>query len=56
MRPTWQYKQVLSEREYQEAYEKWGDSFRVGMGAEAVKELLEAIDLEKESEDAENRV
>ena len=44
-----QYKQILSETEYQEAREKWGkDSFRVGMGAEAVKELLEAIDLEKE--------
>ena len=45
------YKQVLTEREYQEAYDKWGDRFRVGMGAEAVKELLEAIDMEKESED-----
>ena len=42
------YKQVLSEQEYQEAYEKWGRSFRVGMGAESVKELLESIDLEKE--------
>ena len=46
-----QYKQVLSEREYQEAREKYGMTFRVGMGAEAVKELLEAIDLEKESEE-----
>ena len=45
------YKQVLTEREYQEAYDKWGDRFRVGMGAEAVKELLEAIDMEKESEE-----
>lgn len=43
------YKQVLTEREYQEAYDKWGDRFRVGMGAEAIKELLEAIDMEKES-------
>jgi len=42
------YKQVLSEQEYQEAYEKWGRSFRVGMGAESIKELLESIDLEKE--------
>ena len=44
-----QYKQVLSEAEYQEAYEKYGKSFRVGMGAESIKELLEAIDLEKDS-------
>ncbi|SHK14089.1 DNA-directed RNA polymerase subunit beta' [Hespellia stercorisuis] len=42
------YKQVLSEAEYQEAREKWGGAFRVGMGAESVKELLENIDLEKE--------
>ena len=43
-----QYKQVLSEAEYQEEREKWGKSFRVGMGAEAIQELLQAIDLEKE--------
>ena len=43
------YKQVLSEAEYQEAREKWGSAFRVGMGAESIKELLEAIDLEKDS-------
>ena len=42
------YKQVLSEAEYQEARENWGNAFRVGMGAESIKELLEAIDLEKE--------
>ena len=46
-----QYKQVLTEREYQEAREKWGSSFRAGMGAESIKELLEAIDMEKESEE-----
>ncbi len=46
-----QYKQVLSEKEYREELEKWGyGSFRVGMGAEAVLELLRAIDLEKDSE------
>ncbi|MBE5063470.1 DNA-directed RNA polymerase subunit beta' [Lachnospiraceae bacterium DSM 108991] len=45
------YKQVLSEQEYQEAREKWGSAFRVGMGAEAVKELLETIDLDKEYEE-----
>ncbi len=43
-----QYKQVLSEAEYQEEREKWGKGFRVGMGAEAIQELLQAIDLEKE--------
>ncbi|MEF9942260.1 MAG: DNA-directed RNA polymerase subunit beta', partial [Lachnospiraceae bacterium] len=43
-----QYKQVLSEPEYQEARETWGSSFRVGMGAESIQELLCAIDLDKE--------
>ena len=43
------YKQVLSEKEYQDARETWGSRFRVGMGAEAIKELLEAIDLETEA-------
>ncbi len=47
-----QYKQVLSEKEYREEIEKYGyGAFRVGMGAEAVLELLKDIDLEKESED-----
>ncbi len=46
-----QYKQVLSEKEYREEVEKNGyGSFRVGMGAEAIQELLKAIDLEKDSE------
>ena len=44
-----QYKQVLNEKEYREAYDKYGDRFRVGMGAEAIQELLAAIDLEKDS-------
>ena len=44
-----QYKQVLNEKEYQEAREKYGSAFRVGMGAESIQELLQAIDLEKES-------
>ena len=49
---TLEYKQVLSEKEYQDNVEKWGKSaFRVGMGAEAIKELLEAIDLERECEE-----
>ena len=42
-------KQVLTEKEYQEARETYGDGFRVGMGAEAIKELLEEIDVEKEA-------
>ena len=46
-----QYKQVLSESEYQEAREKYGSDFRVGMGAESIKELLCAIDLEKDAEE-----
>ena len=47
---TLDYKQVLSEQEYQKAIEDFGyGSFRAGMGAEAVQELLSDIDLEKES-------
>ena len=46
------YKQVLSEREYRDAIEQYGyGKFRVGMGAEAIQELLKAIDLEKDSEE-----
>ncbi len=45
-----QYKQVLSEKEYQDALEQYGNNFRVGMGAESVMELLKAIDLDEESE------
>ena len=50
---------ILEEKEYQEEYEKYGDAFRVGMGAEAIKELLSEIDvvalheeLSRELEDA----
>ena len=42
--------QVLSEKEYRDMREKYEDDFKAGMGAEAVKELLEQIDLEKLSE------
>ena len=46
------YKQVLTEKEYRDAEEEYGyGKFRVGMGAEAVKELLQAIDLEQEAVD-----
>ena len=41
-------KQTLSEKEYRAYYEKYGDGFKVGMGAEAIKELLKQVDLEKE--------
>ena len=44
-----EYKQILSEKEYQDARETYGNKFRVGMGAEAIKELLQAIDLETEA-------
>ena len=47
--PEIQVKQVLSEQEYQKAREDFGDTFRVGMGAESIQELLQRIDLEEES-------
>ncbi len=46
------YKQVLSEKEYRESIEAYGyGNFKVGMGAEAIYEVLKAIDLEKDSEE-----
>ncbi len=42
-------KQLLSENEYREAREKYGQNFKALMGAEAIKKLLEEIDLEKSS-------
>ncbi len=39
-------KQVLTEKEYKEAYERYGDKFRAGMGAEAIRELLQEIDMD----------
>ena len=44
-----EYKQVLSEKEYQESRDTYGNAFRVGMGAEAIKELLSSIRLVEES-------
>ena len=41
-------KQTISDKEYRAYYEKYGNEFRVGMGAEAIKELLMQVDLEKE--------
>ena len=43
-------KQTLSDKEYRAYYEKYGNTFRVGMGAEAIKELLTELDLDKELE------
>ncbi|MDO4765346.1 MAG: DNA-directed RNA polymerase subunit beta' [Eubacteriales bacterium] len=45
------YKQVLSDKDYHEALDNYGDTFRVGLGAEAIQEILTAIDLEKESKE-----
>ena len=42
-------KSLLSEKEYHDALDKYGRTFRVGMGAEAIKELLDELDLEKMS-------
>ncbi len=44
------YKQVITDKEYHDAIEKYGDNaFEVGMGAEAIKRLLADVDLEKEA-------
>ena len=44
-------KQTLSDKEYRAYYEKYGNSFEVGMGAEAIKKLLQEVDVDKEIED-----
>ena len=44
-------KQTLSDKEYRAYYEKYGNSFRVGMGATAIKELLEQVDIAKERDE-----
>ena len=50
--PTLEYKQVINDKELKEIEEKYGESsvtgLKVGMGAEAIRELLMAVDLEKE--------
>ena len=45
-------KQLLTESEYREYREKYGNAFKAGMGAEAIKELLEEIDLDELSRGA----
>jgi len=49
-------KQILSEKEYRDSLEKFGNNFRAGMGAEAVKELLAEIDLDKLSQELRNEL
>jgi DNA-directed RNA polymerase subunit beta' len=44
-------RQLLTEKEYRDYYEKYGSHFEVGMGAEAIKKLLEELDLEKMSKE-----
>ena len=44
-------KQTLSDKEYRAYYEKYGNNFEVGMGAEAIQKLLKEVDIEKEIED-----
>ena len=44
-------KQTISDKEYRTYYEKYGDTFRVGMGAEAIQELLKEVDIKKEIDD-----
>jgi DNA-directed RNA polymerase subunit beta' len=49
-------KQLLTETEYRQYLDMYGEKFRVGMGAEAVKELLQGLDLEKLDEDLRNEL
>jgi DNA-directed RNA polymerase subunit beta' len=46
-----QLKELLTERKYREAREQYADSFKAGMGAEAIRELLMAFDLDKNAEE-----
>ena len=50
------YKQILNEKEYRESLEKFGNNFRAGMGAEAIKELLQNLDLDKMSKELREEV
>ncbi len=49
-------KQTISDKEYRAYYEKYGDTFRVGMGAEAIKELLEQVDIDAEVEEIKKEI
>ncbi len=56
--PTLTYKQVITDKDLRELEEQYGDEsvtgLKVGMGAEAIRELLQAIDLDKESKETRN--
>ena len=43
------FKKILTEQEYRELYDQYGNTFRVGMGAEAILELLKNVNLEEEA-------
>jgi DNA-directed RNA polymerase subunit beta' len=45
------YKEILTEQQYRELKEQYGNQFRAGMGAEAVRELLKQIDMDEMSKD-----
>ena len=49
-------KQTLSDKEYRVYYEKYGNSFKVGMGAQAIKELLSMVDIQKELEEVQKEL
>lgn len=51
-----EYKQVLSERDYRSCVEKFGGQFQAKIGAEAIKVLLQKVDLDAELEDVENQL
>ena len=42
------FKKILTETEYRDLYDQYGNTFRVGMGAEAILELLSSVNLEEE--------
>ena len=51
-----EYKQVLSERDYRNCVEKFGGQFQAKIGAEAIKVLLQKVDLDAELEDVETQL
>ena len=49
-------KQTISDKDYRTYYEKYGNTFRVGMGAEAIQELLKEVDLQKEVDEIKKEI
>ncbi len=49
-------KQIISDKEYRAYYEKYGNTFRVGMGAEAIKELLCQVDIQGEVDEIKKEI